>query len=142
MSKAVLFQIIQFCMSTLLSSIWPVDRTLSLWARMDLGVIAIKGYSAFPQSSSITGTSSSDCLVSYPAHLLWRGVLPFCREVVGWLCKNAKDIKRYTMVKTSTIWKEEYKRYYDQWKTQWNKIIECQRDTSKVKLCLFYGTTW
>ena len=31
-----------------------------------------------PQSSSITGTSPSDCLVSYPGHLFGGG-LPFCR---------------------------------------------------------------
>ena len=32
--------------------------------------MAMKGCSAFPQSSRITGTSSSDCLVSYPGHSL------------------------------------------------------------------------
>ena len=30
----------------------------------------MKGYSAFPQSSSITEASPSDCLVSYPGHSL------------------------------------------------------------------------
>ena len=34
------------------------------------------------QSSSITGTSSSDYLVSYPGHLLG-GYLPLCRGAVG-----------------------------------------------------------
>ena len=33
------------------------------------------------QSSSITGTSPSDCLVSYPGHSLL-GVLPLCRGAV------------------------------------------------------------
>ena len=32
---------------------------------MDLGVMAIKGFSAFPKNSDITGTSPSDC---YPGH--------------------------------------------------------------------------
>ena len=32
-----------------------------------------------PQSSSITGASPLNCLVSYPGHSLW-GVLPFCRD--------------------------------------------------------------
>ena len=36
-----------------------------------------------PQSSSITGTSPSDCLVSYPEHLLQGGILPLCRGAVG-----------------------------------------------------------
>ena len=30
--------------------------------------MAMKGYSAFPQSSSITGTLPSDCFVSYPGY--------------------------------------------------------------------------
>ena len=33
---------------------------------------ATNRYSAFPQSTSITGTSPSDCLVSYPGHSLGR----------------------------------------------------------------------
>ena len=43
-----------------------------------------EGVLCIPQSSSITGTSLSDCLVSYPRHLLGRGggVLPLCRDVV------------------------------------------------------------
>ena len=36
-----------------------------------------------PQSSSITGTSPSDCLVSYPGHSLGEGVSPLCRGAVG-----------------------------------------------------------
>ena len=55
------------------SAIWPIDTT-------QLGA-TIKGQSGperngkegvhcFPQSSSISGASSSDCLVSYQGHLL------------------------------------------------------------------------
>ena len=40
-----------------------------------------EGVLHIPQSSSITGTSPSDCLVSYPGHLLGE-VLPLCREAV------------------------------------------------------------
>ena len=37
-----------------------------------------------PRIPSITGTSPSDCLVSYPGHLLrWGGGLPFDRSAVG-----------------------------------------------------------
>ena len=43
---------------------------LPLRAKVDLGVLAIKGYYTFLQSTSITGVSPSDCLVSYPGHLL------------------------------------------------------------------------
>ena len=44
-----------------------------IWASVDLGAMAKKGYSAFPQSFSITGASPSDCLVPYPGHSLWGG---------------------------------------------------------------------
>ena len=35
-----------------------------------------EGLLCFPQSFCITGTSLSDCLVSYPGHLLWGSYLP------------------------------------------------------------------
>ena len=55
----------QFSLAYLLfSSIWPIDRTLPLWVRVDLGAMAMKGYSAFPEASA------SDCLMSYPGHSL------------------------------------------------------------------------
>ncbi len=71
--KTVLFQVIQFNISTQFSSIWNIDRTLSVATILGLSgpesndnerVIHI------PQSSSITGALSSDCLVSYPGHSL------------------------------------------------------------------------
>ena len=49
MSKTVPFQIIQFCISTQFSSIWPIDRTLSgatTLGQSGPGAMAIKGYSA------------------------------------------------------------------------------------------------
>ena len=46
-------------------------QVLSLWARMDLGVMAMKWVLCICQSSSITGTSPSDCLVLYLGHSLW-----------------------------------------------------------------------
>ena len=42
-----------------------------------------------PQSSSITGSSPSDCLVSYPGHSL-QGVLPLCRDAVGVFCNPSQ----------------------------------------------------
>ena len=52
---------------------------------MDQGAMGMKGFSAFPQSSSITGTSLSDFLVSLSGHSL-AGVLPQCRDAVGVFC--------------------------------------------------------
>ena len=53
------------------SSIWPIDRTLS--GATTLGQSGPGSYGNdrvlhIPQSSSITETSPSDCLVSYPGH--------------------------------------------------------------------------
>ena len=66
MSKIVLFQTIQFSISMQFSSIWPIGpfQVQPLRARVDLGVMVI----CIPQSSTITGTSPSDCLVSYLGH--------------------------------------------------------------------------
>ena len=45
-------------------------QVLSRQARVDLGAMAMKGLLRIPQNPSITGTSPSDCLVSYPGYLL------------------------------------------------------------------------
>ena len=48
----VLFQAIQFNMSTQFSTIWPKlepYQVLPLRVRVDLGAIETKGYSAFPK---------------------------------------------------------------------------------------------
>ena len=42
-----------------------------------------KGVLRIPQSSSITGASPSDCLISYPGYSLGGGVLPVFKEAVG-----------------------------------------------------------
>ena len=66
--KIVLFQTIQFSMSTQFNSNWPIGhyQVLPLRTRVDLRAIAIKGTPHFP----------SDCLVSYPGHLLGKSYPP------------------------------------------------------------------
>ena len=54
--KTVLFQATQFRISTQFSFISPIDGP---------GSDGNEGAICIPQSSSITGTSTSDCLVSY-----------------------------------------------------------------------------
>ena len=73
MSKTVLFQAIQFSISTQFSSTWPIDRTLSStitqgqsWHGSEDNEELLR----IPQSSGITETSPSDCLVSYLGHSL------------------------------------------------------------------------
>ena len=71
--KIVLFQMIQFNISTLYSSIWPINGTLSgaiTSGQSGPGSNGNEGVFHIPQSSSITGASPSDCLVSYPGHLI------------------------------------------------------------------------
>ena len=83
--KTVQFQAIQFSISMQFSCIWLRDSILSSsattpsqsgpWSDGSEGVLRIL------QSSSITGISPPDCLVSFPGHLL--GVLLLCRGAVG-----------------------------------------------------------
>ena len=69
----MLFQAIQFSITTQFISIWPIDWTQSSaptrgqsghWWDRNEGVLGI------PKSSCITGTPPSDCLVSYTGHSL------------------------------------------------------------------------
>ena len=55
------------------SSIWPIDRTLSGATTLGQSGPESDGNEEvlyIPQSSSITGASPPDCLVSYPGHSL------------------------------------------------------------------------
>ena len=87
--KTVIFQTIQFSISTLFSSIWPIDRSLSIATTKQPkwpGSNGNEGVLRISQSSSITGTSPSDFLVSYPGHSLVVvvvGFLPLCKGAVG-----------------------------------------------------------
>ena len=70
--KTILFQTIQFSLSTQFSSIWPIHRTLLGAATPDQsgpGRIGNEEVFRIPQSSGITGISPSDCQVSYTGHL-------------------------------------------------------------------------
>ena len=66
--KAVLFQIILFSINAQFSSIWPIYRTLSRATTPSFsepGSYGNKWLLRISQSTSITGTSPSDCFVSY-----------------------------------------------------------------------------
>ena len=84
-NKTLLFQTIHLNRSTLFSSVWPVDRILlgaTTPSQSGSGTDSKEGVLRIPQSSSITETSLSETLVSFPGYLLW-GVLPLCRGAVG-----------------------------------------------------------
>ena len=58
------------------TSIWPIDKTLSgatTLAQSGPRSMSNEGVLHIPQTSSITGDSPSDCLVSYPGHSLGGG---------------------------------------------------------------------
>ena len=70
--KKVLFQGIQLSRSTVYFFL-PIDRTLldaTTLSQNGPGSHDNKEVLCIPQSSSITGTSPSDCLMSYPGHTL------------------------------------------------------------------------
>ena len=67
------------------SSIWPINRTLSSATTLGQSGPGSNGNEvvlSIPQSSSITGTSPTNYLISYPGHSL-EEVLPLCRSAVG-----------------------------------------------------------
>ena len=57
--KTVLFQVIQFNISTQFSSIWPMGQielnyqVLTLWACVDYGAMAMKEYSTFSKAPAL-----------------------------------------------------------------------------------------
>ena len=70
-------------MNTLFSSIWLIDWGLSgatTLGQSDTGSDDNEGVFCIPQSSSITGTSQSDCSVSYLGHSLGGGLTPLQRS--------------------------------------------------------------
>ena len=80
--KTVLFQTIQFRISTQFNSICPIDRTLSGATTLgprEPGSDGNEGVLCIPQSSSIIRTSPSDCFVSYPGHSLGGDLTPLQR---------------------------------------------------------------
>ena len=95
--KTVLFETIQLSISTQFSSIRLIDRTLTgtpTPGQSGPGSNGSKKVLRIPQSSSIAGTSPSDCLVSYLGHSLW-GFLPLCRQAIGVFCSSTRLAPAY-----------------------------------------------
>ena len=75
-----------------------------------------QGVLCIPQSSSIAGTSPSDCLMPYPGHSL----------VVGGSYLSAEMLSVYSIAPAD--WAIE------KWKTRWNKRAESRVDYSKKRI--------
>ena len=58
------------------SSNWLTDQVPNQVLTLQ-GTMAMKRVHRIPQRSIITGTLPSDCLMSYPGHLLMKGSYPF-----------------------------------------------------------------
>ena len=83
--KTLLFQTIQFNICTLFNSIWPIHRSLSgdtTPGKSGPESDGNKSVLHILPCASITGASASDNLESYPGNSLG-GVLLLCRNAVG-----------------------------------------------------------
>ena len=83
------------------SSIWPRDRTLSsatMPSHRWLGSDGTEGVLCIPQSSNITGTSPSDCLVSYRGHLLGVSNFSARNSGPGSNCKKEQELHYWMQV--------------------------------------------
>ena len=109
--EIVLFQVIQFSISTHFSSIGPIDRVLSgatTLGQSGSGSNGNEGVLYIPQSSSITGTSPLD----FFSVIFWTlvvGVLPLCRGEVyvfyspsqlgnSWIFELIKNDRKYLFI--------------------------------------------
>ena len=103
MLKTVLFQTIQFSISTQFCSFWSIDRALSgatTLGQSGPGSDGSAGMLHIPQNSSITGTSPSDCFVLYPGHSL--GV-SYPSVNVQSVYSTAQLTEQYTELNVKTI---------------------------------------
>ena len=112
--KTVLFQTIQFSISTRFSSIQPIDGTLSgatTTSQNGAGTDGNEGILRIPQSFSIIGTSPSDCLVSCPGHSLGGESYPSAEKqsVYSTVPADWEKNKSCMKVKTTTTTTIEYR---------------------------------
>ena len=109
--QAVLFLTIQFSLSYLFALILNIKQfdltyqLLPLQVRVDLGTMAMKGYSTFSKTSN-TGASQSDCLMSYLGNSLGE-VLPinrdtvyifYCLSCLDWKGHNFKQHSKFAII--------------------------------------------
>ena len=85
--KTVLFQTIQFIISTLFSSILPIDTTLSgatTPGQRGPGSDGNKGYSTFPKTPALLKPHHHHGLLSYLGHSLGWGSYPSAEKHSVW----------------------------------------------------------
>ena len=98
-------QMLKYIVQISNSSIRPINRTLSSAitpGQSGLGSDSNEGVLHIPQSSRITGTSPSDCLVSYIRTLV-KEVLHFCRDAIGIFCSRGQVQQSRLECNTKTL---------------------------------------
>ena len=103
---------IQFSISTHFSSILPIDRTLSGATSPNQsgpGRDGNKGVLPVSQSASITGTSPTDCLVSYAGHSLERGFYPSTEKQLAYSTALA-DWASFKWSRSDCFWHLHFKK--------------------------------
>ena len=108
MSKTARFQTIQFRVTTLFSTIWPIKNILSGATTPDQSRPRSDGNSGIlqiPHCSHISGASALDFFVSYNWTLVCGEVLPLCREAGCVFCSPADwaTLKREKKVRCGFI---------------------------------------
>ena len=104
-----MFQAVQFSISTHFSSIWSIDRALSgstTPRQIGVGSDGNKEALRILQSSSITGASTLDCLVSYPGNSLL-GVYPSVDVGVFYSTSRLGSNKQHKDQQNNNNWKTE-----------------------------------
>ena len=149
-SRRIKFQTIQFSISTQFTSIWPIVRTLSgatILGQSGPGSNANEEVPHIPQSSSITGTSPSDCLVSWPGHFLGE-FKPLWRDGVGVFYSpsrmgNTFQGKNHQL---DMMWKNFHNNHLNQQDKEKNlpswKFCHPTRPLSKTKYRKMYTNIW
>ena len=92
-----------------------------------------------PQSTNITRTSPSDCLVSYPGHSLWGGgVLPLCRGAVSAFYSPSQlgnKTKRYEVSRLNSFHLDYYTKLW-----QNTLVLKCICSLHCVNSCCVQNT--
>ena len=102
-------------------------QVLLHWGRVDLGVMAMKGYSTFPKSPRLA--SQSEGLMSYARHS-WEGFLLVYRDAVGVFYRTPSrlgcGIAANVLVCDIVVWKFEILLHYyvHFWTTTFGKGVD------------------
>ena len=130
------------------SSIRPIDRTLS--GATTLGQSGPRsngneGVFRITQSSSITGTSPSDCFVSYPGYSLMGGVLPPLKKCSQYILQPQPTGLRCRFMQLPTIQNLNFEVNSSYLKWNSNTVHRFHFLRSYQQVCIsaiFYGCKW